>query len=243
MKPSAFTFKRLAILLIFASLLPLTACGPAGRTEPSIKTVGELNQEVWIYEWGYWKVVNIWIFNANEWRLIGNKMDIVVFLKTYQAEGRGVIVKLQKQDSPDGNVIYIIELAGRGMDELNWQAFNGTAVFNQQNGQLHLMLPSQPLDDLRSYQLTIHGGNILSANTTSYANDMVQWVNPDSVDVRMTGRFHAGELVPIILAVNPNLRTTIPAGVIAALGLLALILAIRVIHNKGRRKSLKQQSA
>ncbi len=243
MKQSAFNFKRLSIALIFAFLLPLTACGSAGSTDTTV-TVGELNQEIWVYKWDYWKAVIIWSFDSSEWQLIGNGIDWQVLLKTLQAEDRGVMAKLQKQNTPNGNVIYIIELVGRGMDELNLQAFNGNAVFDQQNGQWHLLMSGQPLANpksyhLRSYQLTIHGGDIISANTISYANGMAQWVDPDSVEMRMTGRFHLGELVPIILALNPDLKTTIPGGVIAVLGILALLMAGSLIQNKTRRASSK----
>ncbi len=91
-------------------------------------------------------------------------------------------------------------MEGQGLDKLNGATFDGEAnLTKDDSGHIHLVWTPTSMAMLRSYTLTIHGGEIISSNANEEADGSATWHNPSRVQVELT---KGGIPIAAILAVG-----------------------------------------
>ncbi len=165
------------LIFVFTSTIFISSCGS--------RTFGEVREEVWLSPFNFWNVKHVWVFNAQETR------DVLPYVihdidSRCQSFNREKMQKCQwKQHATlSGGSVVIIEVTGRGLDELNIAAFDGRALIIREDGYVTINL-AVPIDYLRYYSLTLYAGPIVSSNANRSSLISANWENPQAIEAKI----------------------------------------------------------
>ena len=147
-----------------------------------------------------------------------------------QAEAYGVRVQ-RSRSSRQGDVVYLMEMEGKGLYSLSQLAFGGNAeIYVEELGgqrQIHFGQLINPELDFNSLSITLRGGNILSHNGYLIDQHTVTWRDPYGwIEATLTE--HPPDWVSLLIELGPY--------IVGILGLLIAFGLLRGLWRIWRRK-------
>lgn len=192
--PTTRSHRPMAVLYLVAFVvLVLLLSGCSG---------GAVTEEIWLNSGERWKVDLTLSLTSSERSMLDGAFDQEDDWDKLveDAEAEGVSIDWRQREDPGGGVTYIVSAEGQGLDKLNGASFDGEASLTKDDsGHIHLTWIPTSMAMLRSYALTIHGGEIISSNANEETESSATWYNPSRVQVELT---EGGVSVDAILAVG-----------------------------------------
>lgn len=210
---SRFWMTMLGFAALVVLALLLSGCG------------GAVTEEIWLNGGERWEVDLTFSLTESEHSMLQGSLDQEDEWDELveEAKEEGISLDWDRREEEDGGVTYIVTMEGQGLDKLNEATFDGEADLRKDEaGHIHLAWTPTSTSMLRSYSLTIHGGEIISSNADEETDDSVTWHNPSRVQVELT---EDGSPMVAILAVG--MACACLAGLVVIGGVVGFVLLRR----------------